>query len=75
MFLSDMQCHYLDRATDLLPAWLSLCYCVCFLSFQVQAYNQKASILDELGQTHDALHQLHLSLECLAGILYNQHQV
>lgn len=33
---------------------------------KVQAYNQKASILDELGQTHDALHQLHLSLECLA---------
>lgn len=49
---------------------------LCVFSFlQVQAYNQKASILDELGQTHDALHQLHLSLECLAGILYNQHQV
>lgn len=32
---------------------------------KVQAYNQKASILDRLGQTHDALHQLHLSLECL----------
>lgn len=31
---------------------------------KVQAYNQKASILDGLGQTHDALHQLHLSLEC-----------
>ena len=49
---------------------------LCVFSFlQVQAYNQKASILDELGQTHDALHQLHLSLECLAGILSNQHQV
>jgi len=32
---------------------------------KVQAYNQKASILEGLGQTHDALHQLHLSLEYL----------
>jgi len=38
-----------------------------FRCLQVQAYNQKASILEGLGQTHDALHQLHLSLEYLPG--------
>lgn len=42
----------------------SLLYFHCL---QVQAYNQKASILEGLGQTHDALHQLHLSLEYLPG--------
>lgn len=55
--------------------------CICFtlqvahashypgrvLHLQVRAYEQKASILEGLGQTHDALHQLHLSLECLPG--------
>ncbi|KAL9968860.1 hypothetical protein ACROYT_G021001 [Oculina patagonica] len=35
------------------------------VKIKVQAYNQKASILEGLGQTHDALQQLHLSLECL----------
>ena len=40
---------------------------LCFRYLQIQAYNQKASILEGLGQTHDALHQLHLSLEYLPG--------
>lgn len=35
------------------------------VKIKVQAYKQKASILEGLGQTHDALHQLHLGLECL----------
>ena len=33
----------------------------------MRAYKQKASILESLGQTQDALYQLHLSLECLPG--------
>ena len=52
--------------------WFSLCNQQTFaihLTFclQVRAYNQKASILEGLDQTHDALHELHLSLECLPG--------
>ncbi|XP_067048801.1 Fanconi anemia group G protein-like [Acropora muricata] len=35
------------------------------VKLKVLAYKQKASILESLGQTQDALYQLHLSLECL----------
>lgn len=35
------------------------------VKLKVRAYKQKASILESLGQTQDALYQLHLSLECL----------
>ena len=44
-----------------------LFFWLLFFGTQVQAYKQKASILEGLGQTHDALHQLHLGLECLEG--------
>lgn len=45
---------------------------------KVRVYEQKASILEGLGQTHDALHQLHLSLECLPdnpGTVYKHTQL
>ena len=52
------------RLENSFPLDRSLLYFRCL---QVQAYNQKASILEGLGQTHDALHQLHLSLEYFPG--------
>jgi len=48
------------------------------VKLKVRAYNQKASILESLGQNHDALHQLHLSLECLPdnpGTVYKHTQL
>ena len=53
-----------------------LIYEMRFLCLQVQAYNHKASILEGLGQTHDALHQFHVSLEYLPGSAsYKLHQM
>ena len=37
---------------------------------QAQAYNNKGLILIGLDQPHDALQQLHQSLECLPGVHY-----
>jgi len=54
-------------ATFLSQAARDTCFVNAIFCWQVRACNQKVSILKVLGQNHDALHQLHLSLECLPG--------
>ena len=64
-------CYWVLRAvlsvTPLSQAARDTCFVNGIFCWQVRAYNQKAAILEGLGQNNDALHQLHLSLECLPG--------